>query len=71
MEERVERLVEKIQGILEKVAPMKTKTLNSREKPTWLTPEIQYRRKEKVRLRKKASRTKNIDYEHEAQQARN
>ena len=52
MEERVERLVEKIQGILEKVAPMKTKTLNSREKPMWLTPEVQYRRKEKVRLRK-------------------
>ena len=33
LEERVERLEEKMQGMLEKVALMKTKTLKAREKP--------------------------------------
>ena len=71
LEARVERLEDKIQAILEKVAPMKTKTLSAREKPKWLTPEMQNRRKEKVRLRKKASRSKKIKDEHEARKVRN
>ena len=68
---RVERLEEKIQAILEKVASMKTKILKAREKPRWLTQEIHDKRREKIRLRKKASRTKTIDDEQEARRVRN
>ena len=71
LEARVERLEEMINAILEKVAPMKTKTLKARIKPRWITVEMQNRRKENVRLRKKASRTKNFEDELAARQARN
>ena len=66
LETRVAQLEEKIQNILEKVAPMKTKTLT----------QVAYSRnagekKRKVRLRKKASRSEKIEDEHKARQVRN
>ena len=71
LEARVEALEEKINSILEKVAPMKMRTLKARVKPRWITLEMQKRRKENVRLRKKASRTKKFEDEQAARKARN
>ena len=71
LEARVAQLEEKIQNILENVAPMKTKVMRAKEKPRWLTQEMQERRKEKVRLRKKASRSKKLEDEQEARRVRN
>ena len=71
LEERVEVLEDKIRKILDRVAPMKTKTMKYRGKPRWLTSDIEDKMKERVQLGKKAKETKSMMDELEARRARN
>ena len=68
---RVQNLEDKINGILEKVAPMRVKKRNSRGRPQWMTPILLSRMKERLKARNKAKRTKNLADEKEARQIRN
>ena len=71
LQDRVVILEEKIRNILQKVAPMKVKTMKYRGKPRWLTVELEENIKERVRLRKKAKETKLMSDELEARRHRN
>ena len=71
LKNRVEQLEEKINRILEEVAPMRIKTMKFRGRPKWLSPGLVERMKERQRSRKKASRTKSIEDERVARQIRN
>ena len=71
LEDRVVILEDKIRNILEKVAPMITKTMKYRGKPRWLTKELEENMKERVKLRKKAKETKLMKDELEARTCRN
>ena len=68
---RVNNLEDKINGILEKVAPMRVKKRKSRGRPQWMTPVLLSRMKERLKARNKAKRSKNLDDEKEARQIRN
>ena len=71
LEKRVKRLEEKINNILEQVAPMKTKKMKYRGRPKWMTPLLVERMKERVQSRKKANRSKKEDDEKDARRLRN
>ena len=68
---RVNNLEDKINGILEKVAPMRVKKRKIRGRPQWMTPVLLSRMKERLKARNKAKRSKNLDDEKEARQIRN
>ena len=71
LENRVQQLGEKIIRVLESVAPMTIKKLNSRGKPKWMTKALEARIKERSRARQKASWTKLQEDEHNARRIRN
>ena len=58
---RVENLEENINGILEKVAPMRIKRRQSRGRPQWVTPALQLRMKKRLKARNKAKQTKTVE----------
>ena len=68
---RVENLENKINAILEKVAPMRVKKRNNRGRPQWLTPALLGRMKERLQSRNKAKRTKTVEDETGARRIRN
>ena len=61
----------KILSILERVAPMKVKTLEYRGKPRWISRELENRMKERKKASRKARRTKKLEDEHESRRIRN
>ena len=68
---RVETLEDKINCMLEKVAPMRVKKSKTRGRPRWMTPALQARMKERLKVRNKAKRTKTVEDEKEARRIRN
>ena len=71
LEKRVQLLEDKINNILERVAPMRIKKMSYRGKPRWMTPNLVKRTKERLTSRKKANRTKDWEDEKEARRIRN
>ena len=67
---RVEQLEDKINSILDRVAPMKIKKMRYRGKPKWMTPHLE-RVQERLKIRTKANRSKQLDDEMEARKIRN
>ena len=68
---RVQCLEDKINTILEYVAPMKIKKAKYRGRPKWVTPNLVLRMKERVLSRQKANVSKSKDDEMKARQIRN
>ena len=71
LEERVKRLEDKINNILEQVAPMKIRKMKYRGRPKWMTPFLLERMKQRQQSRKKANRSKLDIDEREARRIRN
>ena len=61
----------KILSILERVAPMKVKTMEYRGKPRWITNELEARMKERKKASKKARSTRLLGDELELRKVRN
>ena len=71
LEERVETLEMKIKEIIDKVAPMKVKKLALREKPRWITKELESLMKERKQSDRKARQTRQIEDELQSRKIRN
>ena len=71
LNDRVCCLEEKINRILEGVAPMTVKKAKYRGRPKWITPKLVARMKERVLVRQKANISRNKEDEVEARKVRN
>ena len=68
---RVKSLEDKINTVLEYVAPIKIKKAKYRGRPKWVTPDLVLRMKERVLSRQKAKLSKRIEDEMQARRIRN
>ena len=71
LEERVLALETKILSILERVAPMKVKTMEYRGKPKWISRELEAQMKERKQASKKARSTGQLEDELKLRRVRN
>ena len=68
---RVQGLEDKINNVLEQVAPMIIKKAKYRGRPKWVTPYLLLRMKERVQSRLKANKSRSMDDETHARMIRN